>query len=99
MASPGKLKGQRRGSCGHAMAAFDSHEKCVCCRDKKIGDDLCVKGQECLIRDGFSDAQRETLSTPSYKIRKEKRAGTLVSPKDVTILSTVDLESQSSNLI
>ena len=96
MASPGSLKGQRRGTCGHAMAAFDLHEKCAHCREKKIGDDLCVKGQSCVICEGFSEAQRETLSTPSYKIRKEKRAGSLVSPKDVTVISAVDLEEQAS---
>ena len=44
----------------------------------------------------FSEAQRETLSTPSYKIRKEKRAGSLVSPKDVTVISAVELEEQAS---
>ena len=44
MASPGSLKGQRHGTCGHAMAAFDLHEKCARCRDKKVGKDPCVKG-------------------------------------------------------
>ena len=96
MASPGSLKGQRRGTCGHAMAAFDLHEKCAHCREKKIGEDQCVKGLSCSICEGFSEAQRETLSTPSYKIRKEKRAGSLVSPKDVTIIGSVDLEEQAS---
>ena len=43
MASPG----QRRGSCGHVMAGFDLHKKCARCRDKKVGDDPCVKGQDC----------------------------------------------------
>ena len=71
------------------MAGFDSHEKCACCRDKKVGDDSCVKGQDCLICEGFTDGQRETLSTPSYKICKEKRAGSLVYPKDVTRLLSV----------
>ena len=94
MASPGSLKGQRRGSYGHAMAAFDLHEKCARCRDKKVGEDPCVKGQECVICEGFSDAQRET--TPSYKIRKEKISGSLVSPKDMTIISAVDMEGQAS---
>ena len=96
MASPGSLKGQRCGSCGHAMATFDLHEKCARCKDKKVCEDPCVKGQECVICEGFSDAQRETLSTPSYKIRKEKRSGSLVSPKDVTIISAVDMEGQAS---
>ena len=38
MASPG----QKRGSCGHVMALFDSHSKCAHCREKGIGDDPCV---------------------------------------------------------
>ena len=96
MASPGSLKGQRRGSCGHAMAAFDLHEKCARCREKKVGEDQCVKGLSCSICEGFSEAQRETLSTPSYKIHKEKRAGSLVSPKDVTIIGSVESEDQAS---
>ena len=45
MASPG----QRRGNCGHIMAAFDGHKKCARCRDKKLGDDPCVKDQPCTI--------------------------------------------------
>ena len=52
MASPGEFKGQRRGSCGHVMAAFDSHDKCACCRNKKVGEDPCVKGQACIIVSG-----------------------------------------------
>ena len=43
MASPG----QRRGNCGHIIAAFDAHKKCARCRDKKLGDDPCVKNQLC----------------------------------------------------
>ena len=78
------------------MAAFDFHQKCARCRDKKVDDDPCVKGQDCLICEGFTEAQRETLSTPSYKICKERRAGSLVSPKDVTIISAVDMEGQAS---
>ena len=96
VASPGSLKGQRRSTCGHAMAAFDLHEKCARCCDKKVGDDPCVKGQDCVICEGFTDAQRETLSTPSYKICKDRRSGSLVSPKDVTIISAIDMEGHSS---
>ena len=40
--------------------------------------------------------QRERLATPSYKIRKEKKAGLLVSPKDVTVIGTLDVDDQSS---
>ena len=35
MSSPG----QRQGSCGHAMAGFDTHSKCARCRDKGLGDE------------------------------------------------------------
>ena len=92
MASPGDRKGQRRGSCGHAMANFDLHDKCARCRDKSIGKDDCVLKKSCSICDGFSDSQREMLATPTYKIRKDKKAGLLVSPKDVTVLGTTDGE-------
>ena len=92
MASPGDRKGQRRGSCGHAMASFDLHDKCARCRDKNIGKDDCVLNKSCSICDGFSDSQRDMLATPTYKIRKDKKAGLLVSPKDVTVLSTADGE-------
>ena len=80
MDSPGEKKGQRRGSCGHVMAAFDLHKKCARCRDKGIGDDSCVKDKQCSVCDSFSDEQKELISTPSYRIRKEKKAGILVSP-------------------
>ena len=40
--------------------------------------------------------QRETLSTPAYKIRKDRRSGALVSPKDVTVVSSVEMEGHAS---
>ena len=49
MASPG----QRRGTCGHAMALFDSHTKCARCREKGVGSDGCVEKKPCSICDGF----------------------------------------------
>ena len=85
MASPG----QRRGSCGHVMAGFDLHKKCARCRDKKVGDDPCVKGQDCEICDCFSDIQRGMLATPQYQIRKDKKARVLVSPSKVTVVGPV----------
>ena len=94
MASPGEFKGQRKGSCGHIMAAFDNHDKCARCHEKKIGQDQCVLGNPCVICDGFSDLQKEKLATPSYKIRKERKAGLLVSPKEVTVISSVDAEEE-----
>ena len=92
MASPGDKKGQRRGSCGHVMATFDLHDKCARCHDKLIGEDGCVKDKPCKICDGFSVSQKDMLSMPSYKIRNERTAGILVSPKEVKVLQPVDNE-------
>ena len=97
MASPGDVKGQRRGACGHIMAVFDLHERCARCREKKLGEDPCVKDKPCSLCDNFSDTQKETLSTPSYRIRKERKAGLLVSPKEVTASPLVeDLSSANA---
>ena len=43
MASPG----QKRGTCGHVMAAFDQHSRCARCREKGQGSDHCVNKQDC----------------------------------------------------
>ena len=80
---------QRRGSCGHMMAGFDTHKKCARCRDKGIGDDPCVLKEVCGICASFTDTQRSMLSTPQYQIRREKKAGLLVSPSKVTIVGPV----------
>ena len=42
MSSPG----EKRGSSGHAMASFDGHAFCARCRDKKKGEDPCIKNPE-----------------------------------------------------
>ena len=100
MSSPG----QRRGTCGHAMASFDSHLACACCRDKGKGKDPCVEKPdiECTICSSFSPEQRLQLATPSYKIKKDKReakklestpskdSDSLVEPSAVTVLGAVD---------
>ena len=91
MASPGDKKGQRRGSCSHVMSSFDMHDKCARCRDKLIGEDKCVLKKPCAVCDGFSESQRELLATPTYRIRKDKKAGLLVSPKEVSLLSNPQL--------
>ena len=83
MTSPGEFKGQRRGACGLIMAAFDMHESCARYRDKKLGQDPCVQDKPYSICDNFSDLQKETLSTPSYRIRKDRKAVLLVSSKEV----------------
>ena len=103
MSSPG----QKRGSCGHVMALFDSHKKCARCRDKGVGDDPCVKKLDCQICKAFTPAQIQQLATPTYKARKErseqKKTGdvegttsTLVDPTTVTVLGQVSSEKTSS---
>ena len=95
MSSPG----QRRGSCGHAMAGFDSHSKCAHCRDKGLGDNPCVQKKECVICKGFTPEQILQLATPTYRDRKEKKTTTttttsstptLVDPAHVSVLGKVE---------
>ena len=50
MSSPG----QRRGSCGHAMAGFNSHSKCARCRDKGLGDDPASRRRNVLSVEGLT---------------------------------------------
>ena len=79
MSSPG----QRRGSCGHAMASFDTHLYCARCREKGKGSDSCVKephSDNCQICKAFSEEQRQQLATPSYRLKKEKREAKKVIP-------------------
>ena len=59
--------GQRRGSCGHAMAGFDSHSKCAHCRDKGVCDDPCVLKKDCDVCKGFTPDQIQQLATPTYR--------------------------------
>ena len=105
MSSPG----QKRGTCGHIMAVFDSHRKCAHCRDKGVGDDPCVKKQECKICQAFTPAQLKQLFTPTYQSRKERElkksssdspasvTPTLMDPADVSVLGRVHKESDGSS--
>ena len=88
MASPG----QRRGICGHMMAGFDQHERCARCRDKGLGSDNCVNNKSCAHCDSLTEQQRGMLFTPQYQIRKEKKAGLLVSPSKITVVGVIDQE-------
>ena len=68
MASPG----QRRGTCGHAMALFDTHTKCARCHDKGLGQDACVEKKDFVICNNFTAEQKLQLATPTYRARKDK---------------------------
>ena len=101
MSSPG----QRRGSCGHAMANFDTHQYCARCREKRKGSDPCIKepqSDNCHICNALSEDQRQQLATPSYRLKKEKREAKklvtappqeseeLVDPANVAVIGAVD---------
>ena len=107
MSSPG----QRRGTCGHAMASFDSHLACARFRDEGKVKDPCVKKPdiECAICSSFSPEQRLQLATPSCKIKKEREAKklestpskdteSLVEPSAVTVLGAVDKQGAVKSL-
>ena len=57
------------------MAGFDLHEVCARCRDKKKGKDPYVEkpGSDCQHCNALTPEQLVQLSTPSYKLKKEKR--------------------------
>ena len=100
MSSPG----QKRGSCGHAMASFDGHSYCACCRDKGKGDEPCISNKEtsdCKFCNALTPEQRVRLATPSYKLKKEKQEAkhtdcsnptddsSLVDPSSVSVIGVV----------
>ena len=101
MSSPG----QRRGKCGHVMVNFDTHSHCARCRDKGKGKEPCVSDpqtSDCQICNSLTSEQLQQLSTPSYKIKKEKREAKLsdstpsqdseqlVDPSSVSVIGVID---------
>ena len=57
------------------MAGFDLHSVCARCRDKKKGQDPCVEkpGSDCHHCNPLIPEQLSQLSTPVYKMKKERR--------------------------
>ena len=57
------------------MAGFDTHSHCARCRDKKKGQDPCVEkpGSACSHCSSLTPDQLTQLSTPTHKMKKEKR--------------------------
>ena len=98
MSSPG----QKHGSCGQLMASFDSHSFCACCREKSKGSDPCVSHNDCNACNILTEHLQ--LSTPSYRLKKEKReikkssdtpkkdsdSSSLIDPSSVTVVGAVD---------
>ena len=111
MSSPSQRRGG--GGCGHIMAGFDPHSVCAHCRDKKKGSDPCVENPEkdCKLCLALTADQLNQLSTPSYKLKKEKRdaksstpvkdrssdtlSPTLVDPALVSVVGVVDGQTTS----
>ena len=98
MSSPG----QKRGSCGHAMAIFDGHAFCARCRENGKGEEPCVANKDtadCSLCNSFTPEQRTQISTPSYKIKEDKREAKrmdntqptdeLVDPSSVSVIGVV----------
>ena len=95
---------QKHGSCGHIMASFDSHCFCAHYREKGKGSDPCVTKKDCNSCNILSEEQRLQLSTPSYRLKKEKRdlkkssdtpkqdssSSSLIDPSSVTVVGAVD---------
>ena len=95
------------------MAGFDPHSYCARCRDKKKGQDPCIERPDsaCTHCNALSPEQLAQLSTPSYKLKKEKRetrstpskepstedtlSPTLVDPARVSVVGVVDGQSTS----
>ena len=93
------------------MAGFDPHSVCARCRDKK-GSDPCVENPEkdCKLCLALTPEQLNQLSTPSYKMKKEKRDAksapvkdrssdtlipTLVDPALVSVVGVMDGQTTS----
>ena len=85
------------------MASFDSHCFCARCREKGKGSDPCISHLDCNACNSLSEEQCIQLSTPSYRLKKEKRdskkvsdtpkqdsSSSLIDPSTVTVVGAVD---------
>ena len=75
--STGSIQGrtphqQQRDPNGHFFAVWDKHTYCPTCRDKKRGEDPCVRGLRCSICDSFTPEQKRAVS--SRRTYQEKMA-------------------------
>ena len=93
------------------MAGFDPHTVCARCRDKKKGSDPCTETPPapCSHCDSLTSEQKNQLSTPSSKLKKEKKEAksstpvknpdslspTLVDPALVSLVGVVDGQTTS----
>ena len=88
------------------MASFDSHSFCARCREKGKGSDPCISHNDCTACNSLTEDQRIQLSTPSYRLKKEKRdlkkssdtpakdssSSSLIDPSSVMVVGAVDAQ-------
>ena len=87
------------------MASFDSPSFCARCREKSKGSDPCTSHNDCTVCNSLIEEQRLQLSTPSYRLKKEKRelnksadntpqkdsdSSSLIHSSSVTVVGAVD---------
>ena len=87
------------------MASFDSHCFCACCREKGKGSDPYISHNDCTAYNSLME-ERLQLSTPSYRLQKEKRelkkssdtptkdsdSSSLIHPSSVMVVGAVDAQ-------
>ena len=77
-------------------ASFDGQSFCACCREKGKGSDPCVSRNDCNSCNILTEEQRLQVSTPNYRLKKEKRELEKTSDtpiKDRDSFSLTDLSS------
>ena len=85
------------------MASFDSHSFCARCREKGKGSDPCISHNDCTACNSLTEEQRLQLSTPFYRLKKEKRefnlrdshqrlSSSLIHPSSVMVVEAVDAQ-------
>ena len=86
------------------MASFDSHSFCARCREKGKGSDPCISNNDCTSCNSLTEDQCLQLSTPSYRLKTEKRdlkktsdtpkqdssSSSLIYPSSVMVVGAVD---------
>ena len=95
MASPG----QKRETCGHSMALFDSHSKCARCCEKGLGPDPYVEKRTVRFVIVLLLTRRNSWpSQPTEREKSTRRPPPRVDPADITVLGQVESgKGDSSN--
>ena len=94
------------------MASFDGHAFCARCREKGKGKEPCIADKDtvdCEFCNLLTPEQRAQISTPSYKLKKEKREAncldhpnptedsSLVDPSTVSVIGVVGAASSEKS--